>query len=124
MQRSLRRRSFANPRGGCILAYHRVADLRFVDPRLDDWNVVPAMFDRQIDALKRCADIVPLNELLLAARRTRAQPAGGRPDFRRRLCELLHQVLPILKRHGVPATVFVVTSLIDSKDRRRLMPGR
>jgi peptidoglycan/xylan/chitin deacetylase (PgdA/CDA1 family) len=102
---------------GCILAYHRVADLRFVDPRLDDWNVAPAMFDRQIDALKRCADIVPLNELLP---RCQADPAPVRPavalTFDDGYANFYTQVLPILKRHGVPATVFVVTSLIDSKD--------
>ena len=54
-------------RTGCILAYHRVADLGFVDPRHDDWNVPPAMFERQLVALMECADIVPLEDLLSAA---------------------------------------------------------
>ncbi|MEO7188168.1 MAG: polysaccharide deacetylase family protein [Sphingomicrobium sp.] len=102
---------------GCILAYHRVADLSFVDPRLDDWNVAPAMFDRQIAAIKRCADIVPLTEILS---RCQADPAPDRPavalTFDDGYANFYTQVLPILKRHDVPATVFVVTSLIGSKD--------
>lgn len=102
---------------GCILAYHRVADLCFVDPQLDDWNVAPAMLDRQIAAIKRCADIVPLNQILS---RCRADPANDRPavalTFDDGYANFCTQVLPILKRHDVPATVFVVTSLIGSKD--------
>lgn len=102
---------------GCILAYHRVANLGFVDPDLDDWNVAPAMLDRQIDAIKRCADIVPLDQLVA---RCQASPAPGRPavtlSFDDGYANFYTQVLPILKRHGVPATVFVVTSLIGSPD--------
>lgn len=102
---------------GCILAYHRVADLGFIDPRLDDWNVAPAILDRQIAAIKRCADIVPLDRLLA---RCRASPPPSRPavalTFDDGYANFYTQVLPILKRHSVPATVFVVTSLIGSKD--------
>lgn len=102
---------------GCILAYHRVADLSFIDPRLDDWNVAPAMLDRQIAAIKCCADIVPLDKILS---RCQADPALDRPavalTFDDGYANFYTQVLPILKRHDVPATVFVVTSLIGSKE--------
>lgn len=101
---------------GCILAYHRVADLGFIDPRHDDWNVPPAVFERQLLALMACADIVPLAEL-----RSRCQnPLDvGRPSvaltFDDGYANFHSRVLPLLRRHRVPATVFVVTSLIGSK---------
>jgi peptidoglycan/xylan/chitin deacetylase (PgdA/CDA1 family) len=102
---------------GCIFAYHRVTNLNFVDPRVDDWNVAPAMLDRQIAAIKQCADIVPLNDLMS---RCQANPASRRPTvaltFDDGYANFFTQVLPILKRHGVPATVFVVTSLIGSTE--------
>jgi peptidoglycan/xylan/chitin deacetylase (PgdA/CDA1 family) len=102
---------------GCILAYHRVTNLDFVDPLLDDWNVPPATLDCQIAAIKHCADIVPLNDIL---GRCRSDPAPTRPavalTFDDGYANFYTQVLPILKRHNVPATLFVVTSLIGSND--------
>ena len=101
---------------GCILAYHRVADLGFVDPLVDDWNVPPAVFERHLVALKARADIVPLTELLSRARQASAE---DRPSvaltFDDGYANFHSQVLPLLKRHQVPATVFVITSLIDSE---------
>lgn len=100
---------------GCILAYHRVADLGFVDPSHDDWNVPPALFERQLVALKACAEIVPLTELLP---RCRESPVDGRPlvalTFDDGYANFHSQVLPVLKRYQVPATVFVITGLIGS----------
>lgn len=101
---------------GCILAYHRVADLGFIDPRHDDWNVPPAVFERHLVALMECADIVPLTEL-----RARCQDSSneGRPSvaltFDDGYANFHSQVLPLLRRYRVPATVFVVTSLIGSE---------
>ncbi len=100
---------------GCIFAYHRVADLGFIDPDVDDWNVPPARFERQLSALMSCADIVPLRELLPRCR----QPAGERPavalTFDDGYANFHSQVLPLLKRYQLPATVFIVTSLIGSE---------
>ena len=101
---------------GCILAYHRVADLGFIDPRHDDWNVPPALFERHLMALMECADIVPLAEL-----RSRCQhPTDeGRPaialTFDDGYANFHSRVLPLLRRHRIPATVFVITSLIGSE---------
>lgn len=101
---------------GCILAYHRVADLDFVDPRHDDWNVPPAVFERQLLALMACADIVPLTDLLP---RCQNSTTAGRPavalTFDDGYANFHSQVLPLLRRYQVPATVFVVTSLIGSE---------
>lgn len=101
---------------GCILAYHRIANLGFVDPSLDDWNVPPAVFERQLVALMACAEIVPLTELLS---RCQNSPEEGRPlvalTFDDGYANFHSQVLPLLKRYQLPATVFVVTSLIGSE---------
>jgi peptidoglycan/xylan/chitin deacetylase (PgdA/CDA1 family) len=111
---AFRRRSTATT--GCILAYHRVADLGFIDPRHDDWNVPPAMFERQLLALMDCADIVPLAEL-----RSRCQhpTEEGRPSvaltFDDGYANFHSRVLPLLRRYQVPATVFIITSLIGSE---------
>ena len=47
----------------CILMYHRVADIDFVDPDVDDWNVRPDTFARQIAALSECAEFVRLADV-------------------------------------------------------------
>ena len=103
------------PGSGCILAYHRVAKLDFVDADHDDWNVTPSTFDAQVAALKQVADIVPLDQIL-----DRCRPSGGirRPavalTFDDGYANFFTEVLPVLRRHQVPATVFVVTSLIGT----------
>ena len=100
---------------GCILAYHRVADVGFIDPHHDDWNVPPALFERQLRALIACADIVPLAQLLS---RCQVPTSTDRPavalTFDDGYANFHSQVLPLLRRYDVPATVFVVTSLIGS----------
>lgn len=100
---------------GCILAYHRIANLGFVDPSDDDWNVPPALFERHLATLAECADIVPLADL--AGRCQRASDEGRPPvalTFDDGYANFHSQVLPLLKRYQVPATVFVITSLIGS----------
>ena len=100
----------------CIFAYHRVANVDFIDPDLDDWNVPPAQFERQLIALRDCADIVPLTDV---PSRCRGQSATNRPvvalTFDDGYANFHSQVLPLLRRYQVPATLFVVTSLIGSK---------
>jgi hypothetical protein len=54
---------FASPSSSpraCILIYHRVADLGFVDPQVDDWNArsAPGRYCR------RCAKSVESSEKL------------------------------------------------------------
>lgn len=101
---------------GCILAYHRVADLGFVDPHIDDWNVPPEVFERHLVSLMACADIVPLTELLP---RCQNPSQGDRPlvalTFDDGYANFHSQVLPLLKRYHIHAAVFVVTSLIGSE---------
>jgi peptidoglycan/xylan/chitin deacetylase (PgdA/CDA1 family) len=105
---------------GCILMYHRTADLRFVDPQYDDWNVQPDTFEEQMAAICEYANVVSLAELpkLLRSRESRFKPIvcvtfdDGYANFRT-------NALPVLHAYGIPATVFVVTSLVG---RNQPMP--
>ena len=99
----------------CIFYYHRVADVGFVDPRVDDWNVTPKQFARQIAYLARFAEIVPLRDL---NRRLQSTTPSAKPlvslTFDDGYANLYSEVLPILKEHSAPATAFVVTGTIES----------
>ena len=102
---------------GAILYYHRIADIGFIDSRIDDHNVTPDVFERQIAALADFADIVPLTEL---KRRLRDQgESNSRPvvglTFDDGYENFVSNALPILKRFRAPATLSVVTSIIDEK---------
>jgi peptidoglycan/xylan/chitin deacetylase (PgdA/CDA1 family) len=101
----------------CIFFYHRVVDIGFIDPHLDDWNVPPSTFERQIAALAEFAELVPL--LDLPARLSSTSPIN-KPlvalTFDDGYANFYTQVLPIIKRYRVPATLFVITSVIGSRE--------
>ncbi|HKO98104.1 MAG TPA: polysaccharide deacetylase family protein [Pyrinomonadaceae bacterium] len=99
-----------------IFYYHRVANLGFHDSRVDDWNVTPKHFEKQIAALATFAEIIPLGELQegLRSRSPHAKPLVAL-TFDDGYANFHSFVLPILKRYQAPATAFVVTSAIGSK---------
>lgn len=95
-----------------ILMYHRVADAR-----IDPWNlaVMPALFEEQMAALATSRHVVPLDWLaaeVVAGRRPQGAVAVTFDDAYR---DVLENAAPILARHGVPATVFVVSDMIGAK---------
>lgn len=101
-------------RSGCILNYHRVAEVGGTHSRADAWNVAPGTFERHARWLAREAECVPLATLLERVR------AGGSPrplvalSFDDGYGNFRHNVLPILQRYGLPATVFVVTRYVGT----------
>lgn len=106
----------ARPRA-CILMYHRVAPVDFVDPRVDDWNVPPSVFASHVAALADFAECVPVGEL-------RARLAESTPPPKPLVCVTFDDgyrnfatiALPILQRHRVPAACFVVTSCVGDEE--------
>jgi len=103
----------------CILMYHRVAPVPFVDPHLDNWNVTPAGFERQIAALAESAELVALGDLpALFAAPPRGR--GSKPlvclTFDDGFANFHSHALPILRRYHAPATLFVVTAFVGSPD--------
>jgi len=100
--------------GACVFYYHRVADVNFVDAAVDDWNVCPETFERQVAALSEFAEIVPLRELperLGSKEASRAKPLVAL-TFDDGYASFHQHALPILQRYGAHATAFVVTGTI------------
>ena len=99
----------------CILMYHRVADIDFVDPNLDAWSISPRAFGRQIAALSEFAEFVRLSDV---PHRLLGSQVPERPlvcvTFDDGFENFGTHALPVLIRHSVPATLFVVTSCIGS----------
>lgn len=112
-------RLFAEPSTGraCIFYYHRIADVGFNDRTVDDWNVTPEQFERQIATLATTAEIVPLIDLLdrLKTKTSSAKPLVSL-TFDDGYANFHAQALPILKRYHAPATAFVVTGSIGNAE--------
>jgi peptidoglycan/xylan/chitin deacetylase (PgdA/CDA1 family) len=104
-------------RRACIFFYHRVATIGFIDPHLDDWNVPPGTFERQIAALAEFAEVVALLDLpaRLSSASEITKPLVAL-TFDDGYANFYTQVLPILRRYRLPATLFVVTSMIGRTD--------
>ena len=100
------------PRTGCILMYHRVADLEVFDARLDAWNVSPARFETHLEWVSRHARCVALQDLT----RTVSEGVQARPvvalTFDDGFGNFHRCVLPLLKRYRLNASLFVVTGQV------------
>jgi peptidoglycan/xylan/chitin deacetylase (PgdA/CDA1 family) len=100
---------------GCVLMYHRVVETGLIDYSADNWNVRPARLEEQLRWLSNHAQCVTLAELLNSTNSVgRAKPSvaltfdDGFACFRQ-------EVLPLLCRYQIPATLFVVTGFMDSR---------
>jgi len=101
---------------GCILNYHRVSKLGTMDFTTDSWNVTSKRFDLQARLLADQADCLPLDKML-----QQVQSGGqGKPavtlTFDDGFANFHHNVLPIIKHYGIPATLFVVTKYVGSRN--------
>jgi peptidoglycan/xylan/chitin deacetylase (PgdA/CDA1 family) len=96
---------------GAVLMYHRVG-VSQVDP----WHlcVAPGRFASQVRALGAFADVVPLEGLYDALRKSR----GSRPvvalTFDDGYLDNLTEGAPVLREFRVPATVFVATDYVGT----------
>jgi peptidoglycan/xylan/chitin deacetylase (PgdA/CDA1 family) len=95
-------------RAGLALVYHRVGD----PPGDPDRELVPArgtaQFESELRHLKRCYRVVPAARLLeAAAGRRRGQRFPVAITFDDDLSSHVEIAMPILERHGLPATFFV-----------------
>jgi peptidoglycan/xylan/chitin deacetylase (PgdA/CDA1 family) len=103
-----------------VLMYHRVLPAKERDPGLEPGMYVePDTFDMHIRYLKKHFMISPLSEAVKYLE-------GTFPPQRQPVCILTFDdgwrdfhtyAYPILRRHGVPATVFLPTSFIGASDR-------
>lgn len=106
--------ALAKTRGAIILMYHSApgpALSRWIDPR----NVVrSAVFARQARFLAERRRVMPLNEIAAMVRAGRTPPAGAVAiTFDDGYRDNLDEAIPILERHGLPATIFLATGALD-----------
>ena len=98
-------------RGGraLILTYHRVAEA-VADP----WRlaVQPARFDEQMEVVATRFRPLALAELVEELGRGRVPPRGVAVTFDDGYADNLLAGLPVLERHGVPATVYVTAGYL------------
>jgi peptidoglycan/xylan/chitin deacetylase (PgdA/CDA1 family) len=113
--------SDATAGSACILMYHRTAAIDFVDPRTDDWNVPPDVFECHMRTLAETADVVTLHAL---RERQVLGPVTGGESGKPLVCVTLddgyvsacESALPILERYGIPATFFVAAAYVGSRE--------
>jgi peptidoglycan/xylan/chitin deacetylase (PgdA/CDA1 family) len=108
--------SWARRDATVVLTYHRV--LETPGPALDysqpGMVVTAATFERQLSFLERHFDVVPLGALLGDTSRR----PGGRPrcviTFDDGWRDNHDLALPILRKHGLPATIYLTTDFIGT----------
>lgn len=111
-------------RRSVILSYHGVAESNAdVDPEF--LRVSPAAFRGQLNLLLGAGyRIVTVAELAAAARAAGGEPPPGLAalSFDDGMDDNHHNLLPILREYGVPASVYVTTGLIG-KENPWMVPG-
>lgn len=94
----------------CIITYHRI--LERYDPLLESEPDV-ATFTWQMEVLASCFNVLPLHEAITALRENQVPPRAVCISFDDGYRSTHDLALPILKRLGLPATVFVTTGFLD-----------
>jgi peptidoglycan/xylan/chitin deacetylase (PgdA/CDA1 family) len=98
----------------CIFDYHRVADVGGLCSEIDNWNVHPKRFEQQAHWLATEAECVPLEKLFDRLRAGHSSKPIVALTFDDGYANFHYQVLPVLKRYGLPATLTVVTRYVGS----------
>lgn len=98
-----------------VVGYHRTVDQMPDDPKatIPSLCITVKMLERQLDWIGRRYKFVSLDDLERASRGTQPVAAVTFDDGYQDFYELAY---PLLKRKGIPATVFVVTDLIGTLD--------
>lgn len=95
---------------GIILMYHRIAQAKE-----DNWllNVSPAHFEEQMVVLKKYGIPMALQDII-----TKNPVGEGKKGivvtFDDGYADNLYNAKPVLERHDIPATFFIVSGIIDS----------
>jgi len=95
-----------------ILMYHRVGDMT-----ADPWGlgVSPERFEQQMDVLRRAFKPVRMANLAKSVIDSRLVPGGVAVTFDDGFADNLHNALPALQKHAVPATVYVTSGRIGQQ---------
>jgi peptidoglycan/xylan/chitin deacetylase (PgdA/CDA1 family) len=95
-----------------ILLYHRVNDSE--DPLFDTVSV--RVFDGQMALLRRRFRVLSLDELVERRERNDVPPNAVAITFDDGYRDNFENAFPILRRHGLPATVFLTSATVGSKE--------
>ena len=101
--------------GITILIYHRVGS-----GAGGQMDISTSEFDLQIDWLRSTQRVLTLDRALEELRGTEAVEPGVVITFDDGTADWVEGALPVLDRHGVPATFYVATDFVE---RRREFPG-
>lgn len=103
------RRLPAFRRGPAILMYHRVTQ-----PLVDPWDlcVTPARFAEHLDVLSRHRRVLALDDFVERHRQGTLPEDAVAITFDDGYLDILVEALPLLRRHGAPATVFLATGVV------------
>ena|SRR5436190_15854738 len=96
-----------------ILGYHRVVERldAYKEYALPAMEVSVSMLEKHLDWLGRHFEVISLEDLPAARRRSKPLAAVTFDDG---YSEVFHNAFPVLKRKGIPATLFVVTDLVGT----------
>lgn len=97
-------------RGLSILVWHRV--VAAADPLLPSLPD-PARFDRQLEALRSCCRVLPLDEAVARLRDGRLPPRAACITFDDGYRDNAEIALPLLTKHRLHATFFIATGFLD-----------
>jgi peptidoglycan/xylan/chitin deacetylase (PgdA/CDA1 family) len=103
------RRTFK--RGAVILMYHRVIELADDPLQL---TVTPTQFAQQMDYIQRSCTALRLSEVAVALQRRTLPPRAVAVTFDDGYIDNFTKALPVLQAHSVPATIFTVSSKVDT----------
>jgi peptidoglycan/xylan/chitin deacetylase (PgdA/CDA1 family) len=100
-------------RRGIILMYHRIADLDF-----DPWciSVFPSYFEEHMQVIKRFGKPVQMNEMENNLKRFSFGKKEIVITFDDGYADNYRNARPILERYGIPATFFVTSGAVDSRE--------
>ncbi|HZM71252.1 MAG TPA: polysaccharide deacetylase family protein [Candidatus Cryosericum sp.] len=103
---------------GVILAYHRVLPRRLMPqfPLFEDLITPQESFDDQMGLLRRSACVLPLEDVIGTLRSgRRLPPRTVALTFDDGYADNFQFAFPVLRRHRLPATVFLATGYVGGK---------
>ncbi|MCC2680642.1 MAG: Polysaccharide deacetylase [Nitrosospira multiformis] len=93
-----------------ILIYHRVLPCQ--DPLFPEESYAQS-FDQQMEQFRACFRIISLSDAIQGLRNGTLPPRAACVTFDDGYADNAEIALPILKKHGIPATFFVATGFLD-----------
>lgn len=111
IERPVRKLGFPVQAHGIILAYHRVANAEG-DPQA--LCVTPRHFAEHLDVMRRGFRVLSLQDMVRRLRARASLSGTVAITFDDGYADNLHNAKPLLERYDAPATVFVVSTYVNS----------